>query len=87
MKITKKNGTISMYDDEKVVKSILNANADIPGESISPAQAAAFADTVFYRLTGRYSVITTADVRECVIALLQEKGFAVTAASYRDFLK
>lgn len=87
MKITKKNGTISLYDDEKVVKSILNANADVPGESISPAVAAAFADTVFNRLTARYSVITTSDVRECVIALLQEKGFAGTAACYRDYLK
>ena len=87
MKITKKNGTISLYDDEKVVKSILNANAGIPDESISPALAAALADTVFDRLTGRYSVITTADVRECVISLLQEKGFAGTAACYRDYLK
>ncbi len=87
MKITKKNGTVSLYDDEKVRNSILKANAGIPGESISPAQAAAFADTVFGRLTGRYSVITTADVRECVIALLQEKGFAVTAACYRYYLK
>ena len=27
MKITKKNGTISVYDDQKVVSSILKANA------------------------------------------------------------
>lgn len=87
MKITKKNGTISMYDDEKVVKSILNANADIPGESISPAVAEAFANAVFNRLTSRFSVITTADVRECVIDLLQEKGYVGTAACYRDYLK
>ena len=41
MKITKKNGTISVYDAEKVARSILNANANVPAEAITPAMAAA----------------------------------------------
>ena len=46
MKITKRNGTVHVYDDDKVVKSILNANSRVPDEEISPALAAALAEAV-----------------------------------------
>ena len=35
MKITKRNGTITVYDDEKVTKSILNANGAAGEKKIS----------------------------------------------------
>ena len=87
MKITKKNGTISLYDDEKVTRSILSANASIPAESISPAMATAFSNEVFARLTKEHEIIPMADVRACVFALLNEKGFSRTAKCYMEYLK
>ena len=87
MKITKKYGTVSVYDDEKVARSILNANANVPAEAITPAMAAALADEVFARLTRRHDIITTAEVRACVSALLGEKGLTGTAKSYMDYVK
>ena len=87
MKITKKNGAIRVYDDEKVARSILNANAGIAAETISPAMAAALAGEVFERLTQQQEIISTADVRACVFALLREKGLPQTAKSYMEYLK
>ncbi len=87
MKITKKNGTVRVYDDEKVIKSILKASNDAPDESIAPAVAAALADEVFARLTDENEIITTADVRACLYALLKERGFSQTAESYMAYLK
>jgi transcriptional regulator NrdR family protein len=87
MKITKKNGMVCLFDDEKVVKSILRASKDTDGEPISRKMAEALADEVFTRLTARHEIITTADVRACVYALLRERGFPKTAESYRNFKK
>ena len=87
MKITKRNGTISLYDDEKVTRSILRANADAPSETITPAVAAALSDDVFNRLTRQHEIITTAEVRSCVIALLEEKGLCQTAKAYAGYSK
>ncbi|MBR5343398.1 MAG: hypothetical protein IK149_05830 [Oscillospiraceae bacterium] len=87
MKITKKNGNVSLYDDEKVARSILKANADTRSESITPAVAAALADTVFLRLTQQHEIISTADVRSCVVALLRERGLYQTAESYAEYTK
>ena len=87
MKITKKNGMVCLFDDEKVVKSILRASKDTDGEPISRKMAEALADEVFTRLTARHEIITTADTRVCVYALLRERGFPKTAESYQDFKK
>ena len=87
MKITKRNGNVSLYDDEKVARSILKANADAPSETVTPAVAAALADAVFSRLTQQHEIISTADVRACVIELLREKGLLQTADCYADFSK
>ena len=87
MKITKRNGTISVYDDEKVVRSILNANVNVAGETISPALAAALANEVFNRLTKQNEIITTAEVRAYTFAHLQEKGLPGTANRYMEYRK
>ncbi len=85
MKITKRNGAIHLYDDAKVARSILHANENIPAETITPAMASAFADEVFVRVTKESDIVTTADVRDCVYALLKEKGLTETAKSYIEY--
>ncbi len=87
MKITKRNGVICLYDDEKVARSILRANADTEGETMSVKMADALADEAFSRLTAQHEWITTADVRACVFALLAERGFPKTAKSYKEYKK
>ena len=87
VKITKKNGTVSLYDDEKVAASILKANAEAPDEIMTKSMAAALADEVFARLTEEHDFITTADVRKCVTALLKERGLTDTAARYDAYQK
>ena len=87
MKITKRNGTVHVYDDDKVVKSILNANSRVPDEEISPALAAALAEEVFIRVTREHEIISTADVRECVLSLLRERGLGGTATSFEEYKK
>ena len=85
MKITKRNGSIVLFDDEKVKNSILKANAETGEEEISEKVAAAMADDVFSRLTESCEIITTADVRKCVYDLLCERGFPKTARLYVEF--
>ena len=87
MKITKKNGTVHLYDDEKVARSILHANENVSGETITPAMAAALADVVFARVTAQQEIISTSDVRSCVYELLKEKGLTGTAKSYIEYRK
>ena len=87
MKITKRNGNVSIYDDEKVTNSILKANAEIPQETISAAVAAAIADEVFARLTRENDIISTQDVKDCVYAVLLKRGLRQTAKHYMAFQK
>ena len=87
MKITKRNGRVCLYDDDKVAKSILRASADTEREEISPAAATALADEVFVRVTAQHEIITTEEVRACVFALLLENGLTETAKSYMEFMK
>lgn len=87
MKITKKNGNVTVYDDEKIVRSILRANAEVREEPLTEKEAAAIADRVFARLTAQYEVISTADVRDCVAAVLIEKGLPQTAEHYLSYQK
>ena len=87
MKITKRNGNITVYDDEKITQSILKANAEIPGEAIPEAVAANIAECVFSRLTEENDIITTADVRKGVEALLIERGLPETAKAYSEYKK
>jgi ATP cone domain. len=87
MKITKKNGNVVIYDDEKVINSILKANAGMIGEALDRKRAAVLADAVFHRLTEKNDVIRTQDVRSCVAELLREKGLPKTAESYLAYKK
>ena len=86
MKITKKNGRVAVYDDEKVINSILKANAGT-GESLSRKKAAILADEVFQRVTEKSELISTQDVRDCLAALLREKGLTRTAENYLAYKK
>ena len=87
MKITKRNGTITLYDDEKVAESILRANAEVEEEILTRAQAHAIADEVFHRLTNQREVITTREIRDCVSAILRERTLIETAEHYMSFRK
>ena len=84
MKITKKNGNITMYDDQKVKNSILKANAGTD-EKISDNVASAIADDVFSRLTEGSEIITTKEIRDCVYQILLDRGFEKTAKAYIEY--
>ena len=87
MKITKRNGNVVLYDDEKVASSILKANEGIAMEEITEKAAAALAGDVFAALTERDAIISTKEVRDCVYALLLEKGYLQTAKQYMEYKK
>lgn len=86
MKITKRSGTVVLYDDEKVVRSILAANAGT-AERLSKEGAQGVANAVFFRLTQRSQLLSTREVRDEVYALLCERGLTRTAENYRSFRK
>ena len=87
MKITKRNDNITLYDDEKLVRSILNANREVPREEMSEAVAARLADEVMAGLTADNEIITTAEIRAALYALLREKGYPLTAEHYMNYQK
>lgn len=87
MQVTKKNGKVVLFDDEKVVASILKANAEVPNEAMMRKTAQRYANEVFDRLTERYEIITTDEVRDCVAEVLREKGKPQTAEHYLGFKK
>ena len=87
MKVTKKNGKVVLFDDEKVVRSILKANAEVPGEAMMRKTAQRYANEVFDRLTEQSEIITTDEVRRCVAEVLREKGRPQTAEHYLGFKK
>ena len=87
MEITKKNGRVMLFDDEKVVCSILKANAEVPNEAMMRKTALGIANEVFRRLSERSEIITTAEIRACVAEVLREKGKPQTAEHYLGFKK
>jgi len=87
MQVTKKNGKVVVVDDEKVVASILKANAEVPSEAMTRKTAQRYASEVFDRLTDRSEIITTAEVRDCVAEVLREKGRPHTAEHYLAYQK
>ena len=87
MKITKRNGNVVLYDDVKVASSILKANEGVVMEDITEKAAAALAGDVFARLTEQDAIISTREVRDCVYALLLEKGYPRTAKQYLEYKK
>ena len=86
MRITKRNGNPVIYDDDKLVSSILKANRETD-EELSPAAAAYLSDVVIGRLAKEHDIITTALIRAGVTRALRERGLPMTAQKYRDFSK
>ncbi len=87
MKITKRNGSVVLYDDEKVAASILKAAADAAPEKLSEKMALAIADEVFAELSAEEEIITTREIRDRVYLLLCNRGFPMTARQYLEFRK
>ena len=85
MHITKKNGRVQVYDDDKVVRSILKANVDAMTEDMNRRKAQVIADEVFAKLTAEKDIISTEDVRTCTAALLRKKGYPKTAECYEEY--
>ena len=86
MKITKRSGSIVLYDDERLVKSILRANAGTT-EEISERAAAFLADVVLGRLVRKHDIVTTDLIRQEVIDVLREQGYPWTADRYANYTK
>ena len=86
MKIAKRNGNLVFYDDEKVVKSIMNANRET-GEALTEKQAEFLADAVLGRLIKNNSFVTTQMIRDGVCEALNERDLWLTAKRYREFKK
>ena len=87
MKVTKRNGNMVIYDDQKNIKSILKANAEVPTEELSKQAAAFLAGEVIGRLAERQDIITTQDLRHGVEQKLIEKGYPLTAKRYMEYIK
>ncbi len=87
MIITKKNGTTVLYDDERIIRSIMRANAEVPLERMTEKQAAVIAAEAVKRILAESEILTTADLRGAVYALLGEKGFRQTAEHYMNYRK
>ena len=87
MKVTKRNGNVVLFDDDKIVNGILKANAEVPLEELTKNEAHSIADEVFARLTAEKDIISTADVRACVYQLLLERNLPVTAQHYMEYSK
>ena len=85
MKVTKRNGNLVIYDDEKVANSIVWANGRTSNEVITISRAEAIADEVFRRLTAEKDIITTAEIRDCVYKVLKEQGYPDTAENYINY--
>lgn len=83
MEITKRSGSVVLFETGKIAKSILKANEGAFFEEITPAHAEMIADDVFRQLSKETSIITTRDVHLRVYDILLEKGFRDTAALYR----
>lgn len=85
MKIAKKNGNLTLYDDEKIITSILRANAEVAEEVLSRNTASYMADDIFERLTEEKEIISTQEIRDSVYAILCEKGYPLTAEHYMEY--
>ena len=86
MKITKRSGRLVVYDDEKLVKSIMKANEGT-GEALTAKAAAYLTDVVIGRLAKEHSIITTEMIRQGVYDALIERDLWLTAKEYIEFKK
>ena len=85
MYITKRNGSVALFETEKIAASILKANANVLAEHISQKKASLMAEEVMERVVHENEIVTTNDIHKAVYALLEEELFPATAASYKEF--
>ena len=85
MKITKRNGNLTAYDDEKIITSILRANAEVAEEALSRNTASYIADDVFELLTENHEIISTQEIRSTVYSTLCENCYPLTAEHYMEY--
>ena len=86
MQIMKRNGNSVLYDDQKIIKSILKANSHSEDvKSITENTAASIASEVMSGLAENSAIITTAEIRDGVYRVLCERGFDATAKSYSEY--
>ncbi|MBR7063532.1 MAG: hypothetical protein IKI42_10935 [Clostridia bacterium] len=86
MKIAKRSGNIVMYDDEKVIKSIMKANEGT-GEPLNAKAAEYLTDAVLGKLVKDNAIVTTQMIREGVYDALNERDLWITAKRYMAFKK
>ena len=86
MKIAKRSGNFVMYDDEKVVKSILRANEGT-GEALSARAAEYMADAVLGRLVRSNAIVTTQMISDGIYDALVQRDLWLTARQYKEFKK
>ena len=86
MKIAKRSGNFVMYDDEKVVKSILRANEGT-GEALSARAAEYMADAVLGRLVRSNAIVTTQMISDGIYDALVQRDLWLTARQYKAFKK
>ena len=86
MKISKRSGSMVMYDDEKVVRSIMKANEETE-EPLTQKAAEFLADAVVGRLIKNNSFVTTEMIREGIYEALKERGLWLTAKQYKEYKK
>ena len=86
MKISKRNGNMVFYDDEKVVRSIMRANEGTE-EKLTVKQAEFLADAVLGRLIKDNSFVTTQMISDGVYDALREMNLWFTAKQYKEFKK
>ncbi len=86
MKIMKRFGAFVVYDDEKIVRSIMKANAETE-ETLSESAAAYLADAVLGRLVKENEIVSTDLIRRGVYDALNEKGLIMTAKHYMEYDK
>ena len=86
MKISKRSGSMVMYDDEKVVRSIMKANEETE-EPLTQKAAEFLADAVLGRLIKNNSFVTTEMIREGIYEALKERGLWLTAKQYKEYKK
>ncbi len=86
MKISKRSGSVVLYDDEKVVKSIMKANEETD-EELTVKSAEFLADAVLGRLIKNNTFVTTQMIKDGVYEALRERGLWLTAKHYAEFKK
>lgn len=88
MQIIKRNGNTTIYDDQKIIKSILKANeASKTDEKLTEKEAASIAFDAVEKLTAESEIISTRDIRDSVYKILCERNLNMTAKTYLEYKK